>query len=533
MVDPEEDLELSQQPYASVYPEMSTTTESSMSTKFNAKKGKGKKDKGKLVLFRAMQRDSTNNDTGKSVPRQDSPQAVDPRNFTTLRPDQDDWSWTNLPEILYQFEPRDKRIRKSDPPSMSYPIHDEYLRDLPILPDNIASTVEEFRVEAWMRLDRRIRLRDITDRMHPLFRIQDNALQQRSVRFRQQFSLIAWDSGNKRSQQLKQDILRKMQDIGLAPGMNTTRGITPGLINPALGEYGGRIPLPNQYNKGKRVARGRKPSKMPMQEEADAHHKDVVQGGHHKEQPAGLSNPTEESASAGKADTSKEPVSEGLALVVPPVEPVSIDFKVDDLTVEAVPELFNYVPSYIPFDESNDSLEGSLPVITGLISDNELPETVSMEDIDLTVSVKYCISRHNTEKALRPIAPGKVQRRRPSPLKLARGGFCGNVCHIGKCPTPIYTNLTLVSGPAGAGVRREELLPPSHGLYPDVLTPYSASELPFGVRHLVFDNMFEQCLSGDRYLFDIPSMAADDMEMMDIGNINDINIDDYDDFFQK
>ncbi|KAE8142230.1 hypothetical protein BDV38DRAFT_236162 [Aspergillus pseudotamarii] len=529
MVDPEEDLELSQQPHASVYPETSTSAESSESTKINAKKGKGKKDKGQSVLSPAKKRDSTNNDIGKSVPRQDSPQAVDPRNFTTFQPDQDDWSWTNLPEILYQFEPGDRRTRKSEPSLMSYPIHGEYLRDLPILPDNIASTVEEFRVEAWIRLDRRIRLRDITNRMHPLFRIQDNALQQRSVRFRQQFSLIAWDSGNKRSQQLKQDILRKMQDIGLPPSMNTTRGITPGLINPALGEDGGRILLPNQYNKGKRVARGRKPSKTPVQEEADAHHEDVVQGEHQKKQPVGLSNTTEEWASAGKADTSKEP----LALVVPPVESVLIDFPVDDLTVETVAELFNYVPSYIPFDESNDSLERPLPVITGLLSDNELPETVSMEDIDLTVSVKNRIPRHNTEKALRPIVPGRIQRRRPTPLKLTRGGFCGNVCHMGKCPTPIYTNLTLVSGPTGAGVRCEGLLPPSHGLCPDVLTPYSASELPFGVRHLVFDNLFEQCLSGDRYLFDIPAMAAEDMEMMDIGDINDINIDDYDDYFQK
>ncbi|GMG52350.1 unnamed protein product [Aspergillus oryzae var. brunneus] len=530
MIDPEEDLELSQQSNASVYPESSMTAESSESAKVNAKKGKGKKDKGESLPSPAKQRDSTNGDIGKPVPRQDSPQAIDPRNFTTSRPDQDNWSWADLPDILYQFEPADKKDRKPDPPRMNYPIHGQYLRDLPILPDNIASTVEEFRVEAWMRLDRRIRLRDITDRMHPLFRIQDNALQQRSVRFRQQFSLIAWDSGNKRSQQLKQDILRKMQEIGLSPALNTTRGITPGLIDPALGEDGGRIPLPNQYNKGKRVSRGRKPSKTPLKEEVateDPRHEYTVQ----EEQPTGFSVPIKKSASVGKVDTSKK---EGPALVVTsPVESVSIDFTVDDLTVESVAELFNYVPSYIPFDENNDSLEGSLPVITGLIPDSELPETVSMVDIDLTVSIKDSIPRHNTEKALKPIATGKIQRRRPSPLKLARGGFCGNACHLGKCATPVYTNLTLVSGPAGAGVFHEGLLPPSQGLYPDVLTPYSASDLPFGVRHRVFDNLFEQCLSGDRYLFDIPAMAPDDMEMMDIGDINDIIIDDCDDYFQK
>ncbi|KAE8329867.1 hypothetical protein BDV39DRAFT_202444 [Aspergillus sergii] len=515
IIDPEEDLELSQQSNASVYPESSMTAKSSESAKGNAKKGKGKKDKG------------------KPVPRQDSPQAIDPRNFTTSRPDQDNWSWADLPDILYRFEPADKKDRKSDPPRMSYPIHGQYLRDLPILPDNIASTVEEFRVEAWMRLDRRIRLRDITDRMHPLFRIQDNALQQRSVRFRQQFSLIAWDSGNKRSQQLKQDILRKMQEIGLPPALNTTRGITPGLIDPVLGEDGGRIPLPNQYNKGKRVARGRKPSKTPLKEEAtteNPHHEYTVQ----VEQPTGLPVTIEKWASVGMVNTSKKPVPQGPALVVAsPAESVSIDFTVDDLTVESVAELFNYVPSYVPFDDSNDSLEGPLPVITGLIPDSELPETVSMVDIDLTVSIRDSIPRHNTEKALKPIAAGKIQRRRPSPLKLARGGFCGNACHLGKCATPVYTNLTLVSGPAGAGVFHEGLLPPSQGLYPDVLTPYSASDLPFGVRHRVFDNLLEQCLSGDRYLFDIPAMAPEDMEMMHTGDINDIIIDDYGDYFQE
>jgi len=31
---------------------------------------------------------------------------------------------------------------------------------------------------------------------------------------------------------------------------NTTRGLTPGLINPALGEVGGRIPLPGEDNEG-------------------------------------------------------------------------------------------------------------------------------------------------------------------------------------------------------------------------------------------------------------------------------------------
>ncbi|KAE8383222.1 hypothetical protein BDV26DRAFT_160996 [Aspergillus bertholletiae] len=525
MVSAEDGLELSQLSNVSVNPGSSMTANSNTNTCI------GKKGKGTSVHSPAKQRDSTNYNIGNSVPRQDSPQAIDPRNFTTFRPDQKDWSWTNLPDILYQFEPQNKKDRKSDPPRMSYPIHGRYLRDLPILPDNISSRVEEFRVEAWMRLDRRIRLRDITDRMHPGFRIQDNALQQRSVRFRQQFSLIAWDSGNKRSQHLKQEILRKMEHIGLPVAWNTTRGLTPGLINPALGEYGGIVSLPDQYNKGKRVSRGRKPSKT-VQDEAvteAVHREDIVQ-----ERPLSLSTPAEESASIGRVDKSNELSQEGLPLVVPsPTQPVSTDLAVDSRPVETVAGPFNHVPPYIPFDERNDSPKGPLPVITGVIPDNQLPVTVSMADMDLTMGVKNPVPRHNAERTLRPIALERIQRRRLSPLKVVRGGFCGNACRLGKLPTPIFTNLTLVSGPDSADLWREKLLPPSQGLYPDTLTPYSASDLPFGIRDQVIDNLFEQCLSGDRYLFDVPAMIPEDMEIMDLGNIGDIKIDDYDDYFQS
>lgn len=156
-----------------------------------------------------------------------------------------------MPRILYQLRPSEKKDRKAEADLMTYPIHGKVLRNLPVLPDNIASTVEEFRVEAWMRMDRRVRLKDITDRMHPKFRVNDNALQQRSVRFRQIFGLLAWDSGNKRSRELEKDLLQRMRDKGIDPAANSTRGITPGLINPALGEAGGRIPLPKSGSHGK------------------------------------------------------------------------------------------------------------------------------------------------------------------------------------------------------------------------------------------------------------------------------------------
>lgn len=121
------------------------------------------------------------------------------------------------------------------------------LRDFNILPDRISSNVEEFRVEAWMRHDRRIQLHDITDRMHPSFRVTNNTLQQRGVRFRQAFSMMAWGSGSRKTQEIEAEIEGKLIQNGIDPQLNSTRSLTPGLIDPNLGETGGRIPVPGQY----------------------------------------------------------------------------------------------------------------------------------------------------------------------------------------------------------------------------------------------------------------------------------------------
>ena len=138
------------------------------------------------------------------------------------------------------------------------PIFDKPLRVLPVLPDRISSDVEEWRCEAWQRLDSRIKLSDITDRMHPRFRIPKNTLQQRNGRFRTQFNMIAWHSGNKKSMFLEQQLEEKLRASGIDPALNSTRGLTPGLINPALGEAGGRIPLPGKHGpKASRPPKGK------------------------------------------------------------------------------------------------------------------------------------------------------------------------------------------------------------------------------------------------------------------------------------
>ncbi|KAH2556002.1 hypothetical protein KXW97_000467 [Aspergillus fumigatus] len=207
----------------------------------------------------------------KKTPRQGSTDAVDPRNFTSFREDQKDWSWDNLPAILYQFKPtkEDDEKKEREPPKTKL-LGGKWVRDIEILPDHISSDVEEFRVEAWMRLDRRIHLQDIIDRMHEDFAIERNALQQRNVRFRKAFHLIAWSSGNKISCQLEQDVLNRMSEQGIDPTLNSTRGLTPGPVNPELGEAGGRIALPDNYGPDRRGHRGpRTPKKKRGETKAE------------------------------------------------------------------------------------------------------------------------------------------------------------------------------------------------------------------------------------------------------------------------
>ncbi|KKZ66170.1 hypothetical protein EMCG_01147 [[Emmonsia] crescens] len=171
------------------------------------------------------------------------------QNITDPMPGQKEWSVDNLPDILYIFRPTAPQVRsQSNLPIKPSPWGSgPDLRIFDILPDRISTNVEEFRVEAWMRMDRRIQLHDITDRMHPEFRIANNALQQRGVRFRQAFDILSWGSGNKQTKVVADQLEKEMQARGIDPTLNSTRGLTPGLINLALGEAGGRVPVPEAY----------------------------------------------------------------------------------------------------------------------------------------------------------------------------------------------------------------------------------------------------------------------------------------------
>ncbi|KAL2865642.1 uncharacterized protein BJX67DRAFT_373034 [Aspergillus lucknowensis] len=380
----------------------------------------------------------------KCVPRQDSPNAKDPRNRTTYHPEQTEWTWENLPDILYQLKPEGKINRTEEPPALPELIHGQRVRDFPVLPNNISSTVEEFRVEAWMRLDRRIRLKDITDRMHPDFRVNENALQQRGVRFRQAFRMLAWDSGNKRSRQLEAELLHEMEQHGLDVNSNSTRGLTPGLIDPKKGEAGGRMPIPSGWGPKKYSARLRKHQSIEAQ---------ILE----KSKP------------------------------LTPITPIT-----------------KFVHEYMPFDEYSKHPNGALPVIQGIIPDEELPKTVNMADLDLSRDVKQPQPQIKQDEDSLPLLwdPDRLSWRAPfwtpsSALNIC--GFCANSCfetpkqEADEFFQPILPSLDAQSKPKT----------PAADIFP-LVSPIKLDTYGEEEQYHIFESMLDEYRAGSRYVAEMP-----------------------------
>lgn len=103
-------------------------------------------------------------------------------------------------------------------------------------------------MEAVRRLDPRVGWDDILMRMEPSPEgrlINKNSLNTQGGRFRKKWKMLSWHVP--RTGQSDDQKSRKIVLDSLTSHMrrtNTTRGLTPGLINPAQGEAGGRVPLP-------------------------------------------------------------------------------------------------------------------------------------------------------------------------------------------------------------------------------------------------------------------------------------------------
>lgn len=168
----------------------------------------------------------------------------DPENITAPHPEQSHWSTNNLPSVLYalrgsQYNKSRARVRTTDSK-----IFGKHVRDFQVLPRQISSKVEGWRLEAWWRLDRRIEAQDILDRINPKYEVSMLDLEMRREQFRRSFRVADW-----RSQSSVNEITRLVKMAGIDPNLNTTRGLTPGLVDPSRGEAGGRIPIPSSKEK--------------------------------------------------------------------------------------------------------------------------------------------------------------------------------------------------------------------------------------------------------------------------------------------
>ncbi|KAL4883312.1 hypothetical protein BJY04DRAFT_216613 [Aspergillus karnatakaensis] len=420
----------------------------------------------------------------KAIPRQDSPAALDPRNRTSFHEGQERWSWDNLPDILYQMNPTGKegQGREEDPGKLAHEIHGKRLRCLSVLPDNISSTVEEFRVEAWQRLDPRVTLTDITDRMHPDFRIKNNALQQRGVRFRQAFNLLAWYSGNKRSAQLEDELFRKMKKAGLDTSSNSTRGITPGLVYPHLGAASKRIPMPKSWAIRKLGPRSQKirPSQLARWLEQ-------------------LDEAEEDTCSA----VSETPAETFLPTSLPTTPlPTTPDVSDHDA------KFTELIHEFVPYDEYHNHTDGALPVIRGVNPDEDLPSTVRMSELDLLQGYRQPEPEIKEDNESLPLYsnPDRLAHRAPfwSPSSACSiRGFCMSPCFqdFPQMFKDFLEPTMLVSSP------RSKPQTPTNGVFP-LINPVQLNMIPAEQQKNVFDDMLSEYSKGDRELSEMPYYVA-------------------------
>ncbi|KAK2765986.1 hypothetical protein FQN54_007501 [Arachnomyces sp. PD_36] len=167
------------------------------------------------------------------------------------------WCFHDLPDILYVLQPRDRDAKSQEKPNVtSHPIYTHInIRKFDVLPAQISSKVEGWRVIAWLRLDARIKLRDIVDRMHPrtfvgLPGYSPEAWYRKvharvALRCKQTYKGLNivrwWDQDTTHLEQVE----GLMRTAGIPIERNSTRGVTPGLIDLKRGEAAGRIPMPS------------------------------------------------------------------------------------------------------------------------------------------------------------------------------------------------------------------------------------------------------------------------------------------------
>ncbi|CAF9921038.1 MAG: hypothetical protein HETSPECPRED_004414 [Heterodermia speciosa] len=184
---------------------------------------------------------------------------------------QSTWSLHNLPEVLYRIAPPSTRLAFSKTPKPhqkrdaqgnpvfeswpSDPANSRPLLDYAVLSDQIASGVEWWRMTAWRRLEPRMSWADIIMRIRPAngsrtrdVQVDTRALNARIFNKRKEFGILSWD--NSRGGKDEDSIAERLSAYPGAIERNSSRGVTPGLIDPTGPDVAAnRVPVPDTSRK--------------------------------------------------------------------------------------------------------------------------------------------------------------------------------------------------------------------------------------------------------------------------------------------
>lgn len=173
---------------------------------------------------------------------------ANPDDFTSHMPSQATWTTEDMPEIIYQWKPTPANVAVGLVRLKPYLIFGQKLRAFDVLPDRISSNVEPWLLQAWFRLDSRIQWRDMTDRIEPSARPNWNTLNMACVRMRDDFLMRPWSASRGADSLARDDAFGDfLRDSGIDPSRNSTRGLTPGLVDPTAGPNSERIPVPDRW----------------------------------------------------------------------------------------------------------------------------------------------------------------------------------------------------------------------------------------------------------------------------------------------
>ncbi|PKX96861.1 uncharacterized protein P174DRAFT_363644 [Aspergillus novofumigatus IBT 16806] len=277
---------------------------------------------------------------------------------TTPHGDQIYWNLDNLPDVLYVLRPRtDYRKSRHRVYKTTSALTGKQINDFAVLPSQISSNVEGWRLEAWMRLDRRITQQDIIDRVNPKYKLTAEEIESRRDNFRNAFHVANWNV-----QKSIWDIDRMLKAIGIDTQKNSTRGLTPGLIDPSKGEAGGRIPIPGENIIPMKQAR------MNLETASRSFHK-MREG----RRPGQLHT--------SQADLRMEPGSNARATASPQIKPVDsthADFEYPD--VDSLTHCIE--PSTQPFHDAEDTVGRKMSLQRFLKKNNMSYEDWLLRDYD-------------------------------------------------------------------------------------------------------------------------------------------------------